>query len=96
MPTDVLGTLVFNQKTSEFNFKKGPIFSNIVLIDEINRSPAKTQAALLEVMEEQKVSMDGETHAMTFPFFVIATQNPIEQEGTYKLPEAQLDRFIFG
>ncbi len=95
MPTDVLGTLVFNQKTSEFNFKKGPIFSNIVLIDEINRSPAKTQAALLEVMEEQKVSMDGETHAMTFPFFVIATQNPIEQEGTYKLPEAQLDRFIF-
>ncbi len=95
MPTDVLGTLVFNQKTSEFNFKKGPIFSNIVLIDEINRSPAKTQAALLEVMEEQKVSMDGETYSMTFPFFVIATQNPIEQEGTYKLPEAQLDRFIF-
>lgn len=95
MPTDVLGTLVFNQKTSEFNFKKGPIFSNIVLIDEINRSPAKTQAALLEVMEEQKVTMDGETHAMGYPFFVIATQNPIEQEGTYKLPEAQLDRFIF-
>lgn len=95
MPTDVLGTLVFNQKTSEFNFKKGPIFSNIVLIDEINRSPAKTQAALLEVMEEQKVSMDGETYQMSFPFFVIATQNPIEQEGTYKLPEAQLDRFIF-
>ncbi|HRF77315.1 MAG TPA: MoxR family ATPase [Chitinophagales bacterium] len=95
MPTDVLGTLVFNQKTNDFSFKKGPIFSNIVLIDEINRSPAKTQAALLEVMEELKVSMDGESHAMGFPFFVIATQNPIEQEGTYKLPEAQLDRFIF-
>ncbi len=95
MPTDVLGTLVFNQKTADFNFKKGPIFSNIVLIDEINRSPAKTQAALLEVMEEQKVTMDGETYPMSFPFFVIATQNPIEQEGTYKLPEAQLDRFIF-
>ncbi len=95
MPTDVLGTSVFNQKTAEFNFKKGPIFSNIVLIDEINRSPAKTQAALLEVMEELKVTMDGETYAMGFPFFVIATQNPIEQEGTYKLPEAQLDRFLF-
>ena len=95
MPTDVLGTLVFNQKTNDFSFKKGPIFSNIVLIDEINRSPAKTQAALLEVMEELKVSMDGESRAMGFPFFVIATQNPIEQEGTYKLPEAQLDRFIF-
>ena len=95
MPTDVLGTSVFNQKTSEFNFRKGPIFSNIVLIDEINRSPAKTQAALLEVMEELKVTMDGETYAMGFPFFVIATQNPIEQEGTYKLPEAQLDRFLF-
>ncbi|HMZ90212.1 MAG TPA: MoxR family ATPase [Chitinophagales bacterium] len=95
MPTDVLGTSVFNQKTTEFNFRKGPIFSNIVLIDEINRSPAKTQAALLEVMEELKVTMDGETYPMTFPFFVIATQNPIEQEGTYKLPEAQLDRFMF-
>lgn len=95
MPTDVLGTSVFNQKTTEFNFRKGPIFSNIVLIDEINRSPAKTQAALLEVMEELKVTMDGETYPMSFPFFVIATQNPIEQEGTYKLPEAQLDRFIF-
>ena len=95
MPTDVLGTSVFNQKTSEFNFRKGPIFSNIVLIDEINRSPAKTQAALLEVMEELKVTMDGETYEMGFPFFVIATQNPIEQEGTYKLPEAQLDRFLF-
>ena len=95
MPTDVLGTSVFNQKNAEFSFRKGPIFSNIVLIDEINRSPAKTQAALLEVMEELKVSMDGETYPMAFPFFVIATQNPIEQEGTYKLPEAQLDRFLF-
>lgn len=95
MPTDVLGTSVFNQKTTEFNFRKGPIFSNIILIDEINRSPAKTQAALLEVMEELKVTMDGETFPMEFPFFVIATQNPIEQEGTYKLPEAQLDRFMF-
>ncbi|HNV99901.1 MAG TPA: MoxR family ATPase [Chitinophagales bacterium] len=95
MPTDVLGTSVFNQKTAEFNFRKGPIFSNIILIDEVNRSPAKTQAALLEVMEELKVTMDGETYPMGFPFFVIATQNPIEQEGTYKLPEAQLDRFMF-
>lgn len=95
MPTDVLGTSVFNQKTAEFNFRKGPIFSNIILIDEVNRSPAKTQAALLEVMEELKVTMDGETYPMEFPFFVIATQNPIEQEGTYKLPEAQLDRFMF-
>lgn len=95
MPTDVLGTSVFNQKTSEFNFRKGPIFSNIVLIDEVNRSPAKTQAALLEVMEELRVTMDGESYPMNFPFFVIATQNPIEQEGTYKLPEAQLDRFLF-
>ncbi len=95
MPTDVLGTSVFNQKTFEFSFRKGPIFSNIILIDEINRSPAKTQAALLEVMEEFKVSMDGQTYNMDFPFCVIATQNPIEQEGTYKLPEAQLDRFLF-
>lgn len=95
MPTDVLGTSVFNQKTGEFNFKKGPVFSNIILIDEINRSPAKTQAALLEVMEELKVTMDGITYEMAYPFFVIATQNPIEQEGTYKLPEAQLDRFLF-
>lgn len=95
MPTDVLGTLVFNQKTLEFTFRKGPVFSNIILIDEINRSPAKTQAALFEIMEEQQVSMDGETYKMEFPFYVIATQNPIEQEGTYKLPEAQLDRFLF-
>lgn len=95
MPTDVTGTSVFNMKTSDFTFNKGPIFSNIVLIDEINRSPAKTQASLFEVMEEKQVTVDGFTHKMDFPFFVIATQNPIEQEGTYKLPEAQLDRFLF-
>lgn len=95
MPSDVVGTSVFNVKTSEFTFKKGPIFSNIVLIDEINRAPAKTQAALFEVMEESQVTVDGETHRMGFPFFVVATQNPIEQEGTYRLPEAQLDRFLF-
>lgn len=94
MPSDVLGTTVFNMKTSEFSFNQGPVFSNIILIDEINRSPAKTQAALFEVMEEYQVTVDGETYPMTFPFFVIATQNPIEQEGTYKLPEAQLDRFL--
>jgi len=95
MPTDVIGTTIFNVKNSEFQFNKGPIFSNIVLIDEINRSPAKTQAALFEVMEEKQITVDGITHLLQFPFFVIATQNPIEQEGTYKLPEAQLDRFIF-
>lgn len=95
MPSDVVGTTVFNVKTSEFNFNRGPIFSNIVLIDEINRSPAKTQAALFEVMEERQVTMDGTTYPMDFPFFVLATQNPLEQEGTYKLPEAQLDRFLF-
>jgi MoxR-like ATPase len=95
MPTDVVGTSVFNLKTSEFYFSHGPIFSNIVLIDEINRSPAKTQAALFEVMEELQVSVDGTTHTLEFPFMVLATQNPIEQEGTYKLPEAQLDRFQF-
>lgn len=95
MPTDVLGTSVFNQKTFEFSFRKGPVFSNIVLIDEINRSPAKTQAALFEVMEEQQITMDGTTYKLDFPFYVVATQNPIEQEGTYKLPEAQLDRFLF-
>lgn len=94
MPSDVLGTTVFNLKTSEFTFNAGPVFSNIVLIDEINRAPAKTQAALFEVMEEFQVTVDGETYPMSFPFFVVATQNPIEQEGTYKLPEAQLDRFI--
>ncbi|MDX2134576.1 MAG: MoxR family ATPase [Saprospiraceae bacterium] len=95
MPADVIGTPVFNVKTSEFTFKSGPIFSNIVLIDEINRAPAKTQAALFEVMEEYQVTVDGVTYPMESPFFVVATQNPIEQEGTYKLPEAQLDRFLF-
>ena len=95
MPSDVLGTSVFNVKTSEFTYNKGPIFSNIVLIDEINRSPAKTQAALFEVMEERQITNDGQTFKMEPPFFIIATQNPIEQEGTYRLPEAQLDRFLF-
>lgn len=95
MPTDITGTSVFNMKTSSFNFRRGPIFSNIILIDEINRAPAKTQAALMEVMEEKQLTYDGETYAMDFPFFVIATQNPVEQEGTYQLPEAQLDRFVF-
>ncbi len=95
MPSDVLGTSVFNPSEAEFQFKKGPIFSNIILIDEINRAPAKTQAALFEVMEERQVTIDGTTHIMQFPFIVLATQNPIEQEGTYRLPEAQLDRFLF-
>lgn len=95
MPSDILGTSVFNMKTSEFNFKKGPIFTNIALIDEINRAPAKTQAALFEVMEERQITYDGTTYKLDFPFLVIATQNPIEQEGTYRLPEAQLDRFLF-
>lgn len=95
MPSDILGTSVYNMKNSEFEFKPGPIFSNIILIDEINRSPAKTQAALFEVMEERQVTMDGTTYKMESPFTVFATQNPIEHEGTYKLPEAQLDRFIF-
>lgn len=95
MPSDVLGTSVFNVKTTEFEFRAGPIFSQIVLIDEINRAPAKTQAALFEVMEERQVTMDGVQHKMETPFLVIATQNPIEQEGTYRLPEAQLDRFMF-
>jgi MoxR-like ATPase len=95
MPSDVLGTSVFNPKEAEFEFKRGPIFSNIILIDEINRAPAKTQSALFEVMEERQVTIDGVTHNMDFPFLVIATQNPIEQEGTYRLPEAQLDRFLF-
>ncbi len=95
MPSDVLGTSVFNPKDIKFDFKKGPIFSNIILIDEINRSPAKTQAALFEVMEERQVTVDGITYPMEPPFMVLATQNPIDQEGTYRLPEAQLDRFIF-
>ncbi|MDO1500122.1 MoxR family ATPase [Winogradskyella maritima] len=95
MPSDVLGTSVLNMKTSEFEFNKGPIFSNIVLIDEINRAPAKTQAALFETMEERQATVDGTTYKFEAPFMVLATQNPIEQEGTYALPEAQLDRFIF-
>ncbi|MDZ7848233.1 MAG: MoxR family ATPase [Owenweeksia sp.] len=95
MPSDVLGTSVFNMQRSEFEFKPGPVFSNIVLIDEINRAPAKTQAALFEVMEERQVTLDGHTHPMRQPYIVMATQNPIEQEGTYRLPEAQLDRFLF-
>ena len=95
MPSDILGTSVFNVKTSEFEFKKGPIFSNFILIDEINRSPAQTQAALFEVMEERQVTMDGIRYEMEVPFMVVATQNPIEHEGTYRLPEAQLDRFLF-
>src|SRR6187549_1454376 len=95
MPSDVLGTSVYNMKKSEFEFKSGPIFSNIVLIDEINRAPAKTQSALFEVMEERQVTIDGTTYPMSPPFIVLATQNPIEHEGTYPLPEAQLDRFLF-
>lgn len=95
MPSDVLGTMVYNLKKSEFEFKPGPIFSNLVLVDEINRAPAKTQAALFEVMEERQVTVDGVTHPMAQPFLVIATQNPVEHEGTYRLPEAQLDRFFF-
>lgn len=95
MPSDVLGTPVFNPRDAVFEFKKGPIFSNIVLVDEINRAPAKTQSALLEVMEERQASVDGRTYTMPAPFIVMATQNPVEQEGTYRLPEAQLDRFLF-
>lgn len=95
MPSDVLGTPVFNPKEATFEFKRGPLFSNIVLIDEINRAPAKTQAALFEVMEEKQITVDGKTYPMQAPFMVLATQNPIEQEGTYRLPEAQLDRFLF-
>lgn len=95
MPSDILGTSVFNLKTSEFDFKHGPIFSNMILIDEINRAPAKTQAALFEVMEEQQITIDGTQYKLDAPFMVLATQNPVEQEGTYRLPEAQLDRFLF-
>ena len=95
MPSDILGTSIFNVKNSEFEFKKGPVFSNIILIDEINRAPAKTQAALFEVMEERQITMDGTKYVLEAPFLVFATQNPIEQEGTYALPEAQLDRFLF-
>ena len=95
MPADLLGTTVFNPSETSFTFRRGPVFSNIVLIDEINRAPAKTQSALFEVMEERQVTVDGATHKMQAPFMVLATQNPIEQEGTYRLPEAQLDRFLF-
>jgi MoxR-like ATPase len=95
MPSDIIGTSTYNMQSGKFNFNKGPIFSNIILIDEINRAPAKTQAALFEVMEERQITYDGITYPMEFPFLVIATQNPIEQEGTYRLPEAQLDRFLF-
>ena len=95
MPSDVIGTSILNSKINEFEFKKGPIFSNIILIDEINRSPAKTQAALFESMSERQVTVDGTTYPLQAPFLVFATQNPIEQEGTYRLPEAQLDRFMF-
>ena len=94
MPSDVLGTTVFNMKTNGFDFHQGPIFADIVLVDEINRAPAKTQAALFEVMEERQVSIDGTTHRMGELYTILATQNPVEQEGTYKLPEAQLDRFL--
>ncbi|MGZ3873740.1 MAG: AAA family ATPase [Mucilaginibacter sp.] len=95
MPSDILGTSVFNPKTTEFEFKQGPIFGNIILIDEINRAPAKTQSALFEVMEERQLTIDGQVYKMEEPFIVLATQNPVEHEGTYRLPEAQLDRFLF-
>ncbi len=95
MPSDVLGTSVFNNQSGEFEFRQGPIFGQVVLIDEINRAPAKTQSALFEAMEERQITIDGTTYPLADPFFVIATQNPIEQEGTYRLPEAQLDRFLF-
>lgn len=95
MPADILGTSVFDPRSSDFSFRKGPVFSNLILIDEINRAPAKTQAALFEVMEERQITIDGQRYALEAPFLVVATQNPIEQEGTYRLPEAQLDRFLF-
>ncbi|HVW94612.1 MAG TPA: MoxR family ATPase [Mucilaginibacter sp.] len=95
MPSDILGTSVFNPKTTEFEFKPGPIFGNIILIDEINRAPAKTQSALFEAMEERQITIDGQRYHMEEPFIVLATQNPVEHEGTYRLPEAQLDRFLF-
>jgi MoxR-like ATPase len=95
MPSDVIGTSIFNPQKASFEFREGPIFGNIVLIDEINRAPAKTQSSLFEVMEERSVTVDGTSYKMEEPFLVIATQNPIEHEGTYQLPEAQLDRFLF-
>ncbi|MBA3972549.1 MAG: MoxR family ATPase [Bacteroidetes bacterium] len=95
MPSDIIGTSIYNLKTSEFEFKAGPLFSNIILIDEINRAPAKTQSALFEAMEERQITVDGKTYHLPPPFVILATQNPVEQEGTYRLPEAQLDRFLF-
>lgn len=95
MPSDVMGTNVFDPRTTQFEFRRGPIFSNIILIDEINRAPAKTQAALFEVMEERTITVDGNAYHLEAPFMVMATQNPVEHEGTYQLPEAQLDRFAF-
>jgi MoxR-like ATPase len=95
MPSDILGTSVYDMKTGNFNLKKGPVFTQLLLADEINRAPAKTQSALLEAMEERQVNLEGERHVLEAPFMVIATQNPIEYEGTYPLPEAQLDRFMF-
>lgn len=95
MPSDVLGTSLYNSKNTEFEFKKGPVFANILLVDEVNRAPAKTQSALFEVMEERQVTVDGVTYPMAEPFLILATQNPVEHEGTYRLPEAQLDRFLF-
>ena len=95
MPSDVIGTSIFHPQKVSFEFKKGPIFGNIILIDEINRAPAKTQAALFEAMEERQITVDGQTYLLAPPFMVLATQNPIDQEGTYRLPEAQLDRFLF-
>ncbi len=95
LPADLLGTLIYNPKTGEFSTKKGPLFSNIVLADEINRAPAKVQSALLEAMQERQITIGGQTYPLQEPFLVMATQNPIEQEGTYSLPEAQVDRFLF-
>jgi MoxR-like ATPase len=95
MPSDLIGSMVFDQRNASFEYRRGPVFTNILLIDEINRSPAKTQSALFEAMEERQVSMEGQTHLLPIPFLVIATQNPVEYEGTYRLPEAQLDRFMF-
>src|SRR5690606_30887127 len=94
LPGDITGITVYDQKTGDFEFHSGPVFANIVLADEINRASPKTQSALLEVMEERRVTIDGITHAVGRPFLVLATQNPVEQAGTYRLPEAQLDRFL--
>ena len=95
LPADLIGTLIYNQKSGEFDTRRGPIFSNIILADEINRSPAKVQSALLEAMQEKQVTIGENTFKMDLPFLVLATQNPLEQEGTYPLPEAQVDRFMF-